>query len=173
MQAGVERYRCKCFSVSPPNKSSLFCCFVNAGVLALCKGFPVYNASVNIVQPDSVSIVVSPAARLLSIVQIAIIVQPSFRVLGWHCANLQTRLTRASCTSLRSWDAFGAPHAGVSSLQRVMSMNLHIEEFLEYYCSLKHDPEYAVLLKGKWGAGKTWFIKNFIDKRMMTLNSFM
>ncbi|WP_080973331.1 P-loop NTPase fold protein [Aeromonas hydrophila] len=43
--------------------------------------------------------------------------------------------------------------------------NSHIEEFLKYYYSFEQEPGYAVLLKGKWGAGKTWFIKR-------TLNSF-
>ncbi|MCF6437701.1 P-loop NTPase fold protein [Pseudoalteromonas sp. MMG022] len=43
--------------------------------------------------------------------------------------------------------------------------NLHIEEFLEYYYSFEQEPGYAVLLKGKWGTGKTWFINQ-------TLNSF-
>lgn len=43
--------------------------------------------------------------------------------------------------------------------------NLHIEEFLKYYYSFEQDPGYAVLLKGKWGTGKTWFINQ-------TLNSF-
>lgn len=43
--------------------------------------------------------------------------------------------------------------------------NLHIEEFLKYYYSFEQEPGYAVLLKGKWGTGKTWFINQ-------TLNSF-
>lgn len=41
--------------------------------------------------------------------------------------------------------------------------NSHIEEFLNYYYSLEKDPGYAVLLKGKWGTGKTWFIKKTLD----------
>lgn len=36
--------------------------------------------------------------------------------------------------------------------------NLHIEEYLKYYYSFDQEPGYAVLLKGKWGTGKTWFI---------------
>ncbi|WP_220701771.1 P-loop NTPase fold protein, partial [Brenneria goodwinii] len=36
--------------------------------------------------------------------------------------------------------------------------NFHIEEFLQYYYSFGQEPGYAVLLKGKWGTGKTWFI---------------
>ena len=43
-------------------------------------------------------------------------------------------------------------------------MNEHIEQYLDYYCGLKVSPEYGVLLKGAWGAGKTWFIKNYIKK---------
>ena len=36
--------------------------------------------------------------------------------------------------------------------------NSHIEDFLNYYYSFEQEPGYAVLLKGKWGTGKTWFI---------------
>lgn len=43
-------------------------------------------------------------------------------------------------------------------------MNTHIIEFLENYIELSNNPEYAVMLKGEWGCGKTWFIKNFIKK---------
>lgn len=44
------------------------------------------------------------------------------------------------------------------------SPNKHIEDYLKYYCYLSTPPEYAVLIKGLWGSGKTWFIKNFIEK---------
>jgi hypothetical protein len=43
-------------------------------------------------------------------------------------------------------------------------MNRHIEEYLDYYLSLDKSPNYAVLLRGNWGIGKTWFIKNYIKK---------
>lgn len=39
-------------------------------------------------------------------------------------------------------------------------MNEHITENLQYYLSLK-DPQYAILLSGKWGCGKTFFIDKF------------
>lgn len=41
------------------------------------------------------------------------------------------------------------------------SINQHIENYLDFY--LKPDPpkNYAILLDGEWGAGKTHFIKNF------------
>ncbi|HHF2898414.1 TPA: P-loop NTPase fold protein [Vibrio alginolyticus] len=41
--------------------------------------------------------------------------------------------------------------------------NLHIEEFLKYYYSFEQEPGYAVLLKGKWGTGKTWFINQTLN----------
>ena len=44
------------------------------------------------------------------------------------------------------------------------SPNSHIEDFFNYYCALKNPPEYAVMLKGKWGCGKTWFIKQYCEK---------
>lgn len=43
-------------------------------------------------------------------------------------------------------------------------LNDHIKEYLEYYISTQSNPEFAILLKGKWGSGKSWFIRNFIDK---------
>lgn len=45
-----------------------------------------------------------------------------------------------------------------------MSNNKHIEDYLDYYLNLQKPPEYAVLLKGAWGTGKTWFIKNYLSK---------
>ncbi len=42
--------------------------------------------------------------------------------------------------------------------------NEHIEEFLETYYTVDREPGYAVLLKGKWGTGKTWFIKRTLEK---------
>lgn len=38
--------------------------------------------------------------------------------------------------------------------------NQHISEFLDYYIKLSN-PQYAVLLKGKWGSGKTYFINEY------------
>jgi hypothetical protein len=41
--------------------------------------------------------------------------------------------------------------------------NKHIDEFLDYYIDDKKlkNPQYAVLLKGKWGSGKTHFINSY------------
>lgn len=47
---------------------------------------------------------------------------------------------------------------------RMTTINSHIEDYLDYYCNLEYQPEYAILLKGSWGAGKTWFIKRYCDK---------
>lgn len=44
------------------------------------------------------------------------------------------------------------------------SINSHIETYLDYYCGLSHAPGFAVLLKGQWGAGKTWFINKYLEK---------
>ena len=45
---------------------------------------------------------------------------------------------------------------------RLMHTNDHVREFLRYYCHLEKAPEYAVLLTGPWGSGKTWFIRNLL-----------
>jgi hypothetical protein len=42
-------------------------------------------------------------------------------------------------------------------------MNKHITEYLDYYIKIKN-PQYAVLLIGKWGCGKTYYIKNLIKE---------
>lgn len=47
-----------------------------------------------------------------------------------------------------------------------MTDNEHIREYLNYYCSLLKEPQYAVLLTGQWGSGKTWFVENFIEKHL-------
>ncbi|WP_373700985.1 P-loop NTPase fold protein [Neisseria dentiae] len=42
--------------------------------------------------------------------------------------------------------------------------NQNITEFLEYYLNLPQSPEYAVMIDAPWGAGKTYFIRNFLEK---------
>lgn len=42
-----------------------------------------------------------------------------------------------------------------------MNQNAQIEDYLTYYIGV-NDPQYAVMLKGAWGSGKTWFIKKYI-----------
>ena len=41
--------------------------------------------------------------------------------------------------------------------------NKHIEEYLNYYCENELS-NYAVLINGKWGVGKTWFISRLEEK---------
>ena len=43
--------------------------------------------------------------------------------------------------------------------------NKHIEEYFDYYFDGKKNFEYAVLLNGAWGSGKTWFIKKYLEKK--------
>ena len=40
-------------------------------------------------------------------------------------------------------------------------MNNQILRFLNEYAKLP-SPQYAVLLRGKWGCGKTYFVKNWL-----------
>jgi hypothetical protein len=49
-------------------------------------------------------------------------------------------------------------------LESRVGQNEEIQKYLLYYASLKHPPLFAILLKGPWGAGKTWFIKRVIDE---------
>lgn len=45
-----------------------------------------------------------------------------------------------------------------------MQINSYVEEYLDYYCELSHAPGFAILLKGQWGSGKTWFINRYCEK---------
>jgi hypothetical protein len=44
------------------------------------------------------------------------------------------------------------------------SANENIHAFLAYYCDLVGSPEYAVLIKGPWGSGKSRFIIDFLNE---------
>lgn len=41
--------------------------------------------------------------------------------------------------------------------------NQQVEAFLKFYYGLTLAPQYAVMLKGPWGSGKTWFIKRSLE----------
>jgi len=41
--------------------------------------------------------------------------------------------------------------------------NKHIEEFLDYYLNAEQSPDYAVLITGCWGSGKTYFIRKYLE----------
>lgn len=43
------------------------------------------------------------------------------------------------------------------------SSNVHIEEYLGFFLGLNHPPEFAVLLSGPWGIGKTYLIKRVLE----------
>ncbi|NIG21246.1 NTPase KAP [Pantoea sp. Al-1710] len=40
--------------------------------------------------------------------------------------------------------------------------NRHTQEFINYYLDLKTEPQYAIMIKGAWGSGKTWFIERVL-----------
>jgi len=44
-------------------------------------------------------------------------------------------------------------------------INKNVYKALETYCNLTVEPEYAVLLKGSWGCGKTHFVEEFIKQQ--------
>jgi len=46
-----------------------------------------------------------------------------------------------------------------------MSTNYDTKEYLDYYLSLGLETDFAVMLNGPWGAGKTYFIKGYLKER--------
>jgi hypothetical protein len=50
----------------------------------------------------------------------------------------------------------------------IKQSNKHIEDYLNYYIALSYSPKFAILLKGGWGSGKTWFIKKYYENLNQT-----
>jgi KAP family P-loop domain len=44
--------------------------------------------------------------------------------------------------------------------------NRHVTEYLSYYLSLPHPPQYAVMVNGPWGIGKTYLVKEFLRRQV-------
>ncbi|MEC4817740.1 MAG: P-loop NTPase fold protein, partial [Scytonema sp. PMC 1069.18] len=57
--------------------------------------------------------------------------------------------------------------------QNQKHINSHIETYLDYFCGLSHAPGFAVLLKGQWGCGKTWFINRYREKPKTNNQKFL
>lgn len=54
-----------------------------------------------------------------------------------------------------------------------MDENKHIDAFLSYYLFECLEPDYAVLIKGKWGCGKSYYVKNFLNTHGLNIvNNF-
>ncbi len=47
-------------------------------------------------------------------------------------------------------------------------MNEQIREYLEFYITLPESPQFAVLISGVWGSGKSFFVRNFIKDHSTT-----
>lgn len=54
-----------------------------------------------------------------------------------------------------------------------MQSNEHVRDFLRYYCNLEEAPEYAVLLTGPWGSGKTWFVRDLLKAIYSEPNDYL
>ena len=52
-------------------------------------------------------------------------------------------------------------------------LNQHITDYLQCYVDSKKSPDHAVMLNGPWGAGKTWFIKEFVKDFTSTYEEVM
>lgn len=51
--------------------------------------------------------------------------------------------------------------------------NKHIEEFLDYYLNVEQSPDYAVLITGCWGSGKTYFIRKYLGDEKKEIKDFL
>jgi hypothetical protein len=47
----------------------------------------------------------------------------------------------------------------------VSDPNKSIIEYIDYYCDPKREFNFAVMIRGSWGAGKTYLIKGYIERR--------
>ncbi|GDY26424.1 NTPase [Agarivorans sp. Toyoura001] len=49
-------------------------------------------------------------------------------------------------------------------------LNQNARKLIEYYCSMEVPPEYALLIKGAWGCGKSHLVKDVIDSMKIANN---
>lgn len=54
----------------------------------------------------------------------------------------------------------------------ISTLNKHIENYLDYYVQ-DTKSEYGIFIDGEWGAGKTWFIKKYIEKGQTNSKKFI
>lgn len=50
-------------------------------------------------------------------------------------------------------------------MKSIFQDNEHIVQYLDYYLTIYNSPGFAVLIKGDWGSGKTWFINQYIKHK--------
>ena len=57
----------------------------------------------------------------------------------------------------------------MSSENKIFGNNKHIADFLDGFLNVSNKPDYAVLITGDWGSGKTHFIKKYLggDKKIV------
>jgi hypothetical protein len=53
------------------------------------------------------------------------------------------------------------PENTIKKLEENLKKNIDIKEYLDEFYQFRDAPKFAVLLKGKWGSGKTWFINKY------------
>lgn len=55
------------------------------------------------------------------------------------------------------------------SENKIFGNNQHIADFLDGFLNVSNKPDYAVLITGDWGSGKTYFIKKYLggDKKVV------
>lgn len=56
--------------------------------------------------------------------------------------------------------------SGVATSLPSRDNNSHVKEYLSYYVSLPHPSNYAVMVKGPWGIGKTYLISEFLEQEV-------
>ena len=51
-------------------------------------------------------------------------------------------------------------------------MNKHVEQYLNYFLGLPVSPNYAVMVTGQWGAGKTRLVKKICESNSANLKVY-
>lgn len=58
----------------------------------------------------------------------------------------------------------GVIHKIYLNTRKVLNMNTYVKENIKKYVELDANPEYAILLNGAWGCGKTYFINELLKE---------
>lgn len=84
----------------------------------------------------------------------------AFRTVGQKFKSLfQDRSTESNIGLPNDHDIGGATQFNEDSVKS----NIAVFDYLKYYLNLGYPPQFAVLIDGAWGAGKTHFIRNVMN----------
>jgi hypothetical protein len=68
---------------------------------------------------------------------------------------------------LKWWNKLVNLFANCKKGKFVADLNFNARKLIEYYCPMQVAPEYALLVKGSWGCGKSHLVQSSIENVLL------